>query len=410
MELDENLFRSVWDNLPSLTPEMIITAVLFAASGMLLLTTRKKRVSALSYFSGFYFFLGIQNLMTNLHSILYLTPFFDYWLLTSFSAVPATCSFIFLSLFVDKTRGEVVSWWRMVVVTAFGAICIGVELVANPAIINLRTGGTFTWEEYDTLLEGAGQDNPYNLPLLVPWFFLRGISGFFPIGLLMMLVIPMLREIPTLRGGERVSVILLFIYVFLIMPLLSGVEPFLRLCFGINLGENWMIFVMLGTFVAFPTGLFIFLFHPEILIIIKVRARRLIIIHDPSGVSLFHYDFMPAGRWSGDSGAEQINEELLAGLMKGVMMMSEVVLQAGVLKEIKVAGGVLLFAHEPQFTVGFLCERSVPLLEEGLLKFSRGFAEYFKENLDNYSGDITPFKRASRLLPEYFSMVARDVG
>ncbi len=138
---------------------------------------------------------------------------------------------------------------------------------------------------------------------------------------------------------------------------------------------------------------------PQLLYSLGFEVSRFLVIDGGSGVALFEYKFSE----------HPVDLDLFSGLLQGFQQMSAEVLKRGALREIRLDHGTLILAKYPRFTVGLLTSRSSRFLTQCIEKFARAFDTRYHASLEPFSGDVTQFEDAVKLVDQIFEYIPRYV-
>ncbi|MFX0103547.1 MAG: hypothetical protein ACFFCS_28555 [Candidatus Hodarchaeota archaeon] len=399
MEIPDGLIRTIGENFANNATGLIEPPCQLTFAVILFLIGRRTRIKDLYYMALAVGLYGTYTLARFISMLINFTAYHDFGIINDFILIPlTTTSLIFYQIFVNKVRGNMSSWWLVVLIILFGGLSTGWRIFTNVPMIELRTGNIYAWGELEKLWEVKMGGN-FGLPLTNIANFYTGVESILFILVMPQLGILWLREARNLKKPVKnyVATNGLLLIIMVVPGYFTGI---LFSWFGIYMHFS----INIITALMVTTGFVLFLVsigkHPETLLVLKVKARKLIAIQKPTGVSLYIHDFSKKREEPG------LEESLLAGLIQGIMSMSEVVLEAGVLQEIKVSDGIVLLEHAQHVTFGFLCEKPSSMLRNRLANFKNSFTARFKDTLENFKGDVTPFEETAGLVDECFPMVA----
>lgn len=167
----------------------------------------------------------------------------------------------------------------------------------------------------------------------------------------------------------------------------------------------WFIhipYILGALFICLSVGilflLIISLKKPALLDFISIGVLRLTIMELNSGKSVYTY------KW--DTKKDLVDEDLFAGMLKGVNSILDESLSSGAIQEIRLDEGVLIFNKIPEteFITFLIALRPSKILNKCLKTFNKKFYNTYNEFLNVY-WDKDNFKQVDDLITEIFSFL-----
>jgi hypothetical protein len=132
--------------------------------------------------------------------------------------------------------------------------------------------------------------------------------------------------------------------------------------------------------------------EPKLLYIFPFTVYR-IVVKDREGQPLFDHD------WS----ESNISENIFAGFLNAVQLMSEEVMHIGGLLDINLEEGILILKESERITVGLVASKSSKLLRDSVVNFTNAFEHKFDRELKSSTKDMSSYEAAYELIEKYFS-------
>jgi hypothetical protein len=132
--------------------------------------------------------------------------------------------------------------------------------------------------------------------------------------------------------------------------------------------------------------------EPKLLYIFPFTVYR-IVVKDRQGQPLFDHD------WS----ESNITENIFAGFVNAVQLMSEEVMHIGGLLDINLEEGILVLKESERITVGLVASKSSKLLRDSVIGFTTDFEKIFDRELKTSNNDMSAYDSAYGLIEKHFS-------
>ncbi|MFX1275601.1 MAG: hypothetical protein ACFFBP_00320 [Promethearchaeota archaeon] len=136
----------------------------------------------------------------------------------------------------------------------------------------------------------------------------------------------------------------------------------------------------------------ILMIEPKLFYILPLNVHR-IVVKDNDGFPLFDHD------WS----ESNIGENIFAGFISALQIMSQEVMHVGRLLDIKLQEGFLIVYYSKYITVGLAVSKSSKLLRDCLKNFALDFEEQFEYLLKTSCREKKMYERAYLLIDKHFS-------
>ncbi|MFX1275599.1 MAG: hypothetical protein ACFFBP_00310 [Promethearchaeota archaeon] len=162
--------------------------------------------------------------------------------------------------------------------------------------------------------------------------------------------------------------------------------------FLIYLHPTFVIFSDIILIIGWSVFIYIFIMEPKLFYILPFIVHR-IVVKDHDGFPLFDHD------WS----ESEIGENIFAGFINAVQIMSEKVMHVGRLLDINLQEGILIVYDSKFITVGLATSKSSILLRDCVKNFTIDFEEQFEYLLKTSCKDKKRYEPAYLLIDKYFS-------
>jgi hypothetical protein len=130
-----------------------------------------------------------------------------------------------------------------------------------------------------------------------------------------------------------------------------------------------------------------------------VKMEELFVIHENTSGLLFKYNFKQDSEKEGG----KIDSELASSAIGGInALLSEILSTEGHLNQIDYSGKTISFSHGQYSICILIADAPSEEFRYRLEMFHLTFENQFKEELSDFSGDITSFKDSEALIREYF--------
>ncbi len=184
-----------------------------------------------------------------------------------------------------------------------------------------------------------------------------------------------------LYAGILMDILPVFIYILAsyIVPL--GATPFLVYAIGVLM----VVFIVRN--------------NPKLLYILTFRAHRMIVFGQKSGLLYYEYQWTP----------KEFGHKLLASLMHSVSTLSEKVLESGVLDEMELQEGTVLFYDAKEYTIAVFANRPSKYLQTSIKGFAHDFEILLKKSAHDESRGVSSenFKFTEKLIKKHFTNIPR---
>ncbi len=129
-----------------------------------------------------------------------------------------------------------------------------------------------------------------------------------------------------------------------------------------------------------------------------LKMRQILIVHNQTSSLLFKYTFKE------ESGNESIDSELAGSAMSGIdSLLSEVLASKGHIEEIEHSGQIVIFLHGKYSLCILIADAPSDEFRYRVEMFHLSFEKHFKDQLRDFSGEITQFQETNTLIREHFS-------
>lgn len=135
--------------------------------------------------------------------------------------------------------------------------------------------------------------------------------------------------------------------------------------------------------------------EPLLLYVLPFKAYKLLVIKKESGIMIYDY------KWAKDN----IDDDLITGLITALQDMGNEVLDRGMIKEIILEHGSLIFCFGEWINVCLITSKISKSLRESLNNFSSNFEVRFFNEINSQSVIFENFKDADELIDRFFSNV-----
>ncbi len=129
------------------------------------------------------------------------------------------------------------------------------------------------------------------------------------------------------------------------------------------------------------------------------KMEQLLVIHRGTSSLLYKYEFQAEE----EDSAEKVDSDLAGSAIGGIdMLLSEILADSGHIKEIDHANKKIYFVHG-EYSISILIATGTSReFKYRLEMFQYSFEREFKDTLEAFQGDITPFKDLEKLIREHF--------
>ena len=346
----------------NLTPEVItdftLTIIGIVFTIITYIKPKTKKLTSLNYirsaifcFSVFIFFDGL--------SILYVSKFLG--IITGFILIPLTLSLVVGVTYITK---ENFYSHGFIVVVGLSVLLVYLGFQPNAVDIKIQEGNI--WLLWTGLFSNIGM---ILTAITEVYMFYWGIKT--------------LKNAPFLIKKEAY---LFFLGIFfgsvvaLVFYILYLIEPFYIIASNISLLIG-LIIITISVMI-----------EPKLLYILPFTVYR-IVVKDREGYPLSDHD------WS----KSEISENLFAGFINAIQLMSEEIMNIGGLLDIQLKDGILILHESENITVGLMTSKSSKLLSSSVTNFTRDFENKFEKILKEGNKDMVEYENAHELIEKHFS-------
>lgn len=340
----------------------VVYNFLIAAVGSTVVTilsfwiAKRKNIKALYLFGLHFLFLTLSCTFEAIAELLLFIPLRHF---SIFSNVLMVFTFL---LFFNYIRKESFISWDLSIWAALAAIIVFLEMDPNNHYIRYgiittlaRASIINTWMEIAVI---------YYLILILYWMILTIVKS------------------P--KNLKKASILLISS-----IPISIAVIYVSDEFFHLHQLASWVIVVFNSI------TLMVLIYRPQLLFVLPFKAYRLTVIHANTGISLFQYE------WSG----EEIDEDLLSGLITAIRSMGEEILKRGGIRQIDWDLGLLFFSKGKFTLTTLLSSKASKSLRANLSAFADAFETKFKLELESGYTDVSKFEPAKDLIEDYFANI-----
>lgn len=131
-----------------------------------------------------------------------------------------------------------------------------------------------------------------------------------------------------------------------------------------------------------------------------LKMNQILIVDDKSSSLLFKYNFTHAR----EQNETDIDSDLASSAMSGIdSLLSEILASKGHIEEIEHSGKIVIFLHGTHSICILIADAPSNEFRYRLEMFHLNFENTFKDELKDFSGEVTPFQEADSLIQKYFS-------
>lgn len=133
-----------------------------------------------------------------------------------------------------------------------------------------------------------------------------------------------------------------------------------------------------------------------------IKYFHVIYIFYTNGTTIFEYRFKKD---------KYIDSDLLTSILTAIgEILKEATGNLNSIQEINQGNLFIIFEHDKLFSTILVSEKNIPAIRDRLKRFNKRFLEVFKDNLTNWTGEISKFNKTNKILEEIYEIDIEEIS
>lgn len=133
-----------------------------------------------------------------------------------------------------------------------------------------------------------------------------------------------------------------------------------------------------------------------------IKYFHFIYIFYSNGTTIFEHRFKKE---------KYIDSDLLTSILTAIgEILKEATGNLNSIQEINQGNLFIIFEHEKLFSTILVSEKNIPTIRDKLKRFNKRFLDEFKDNLTNWTGEISKFNKTNKILEEIYGIDIEEIS